>query len=83
MIDDVKFLKAYIQAIDKRFTILQLSKKLKLTYASIMNRKKSISDKTGKKLPPLTRPTKKTDAKKLNQLVAQSYSIYKSKQNAK
>jgi hypothetical protein len=48
-----------------------------------MNRKKSISDKTGKKLPPLIRPNKKLDSKKLNQLVAQSYSVYKSKQNAK
>ncbi len=67
---DEQFVQEYTKAIRRKLTLRQFAESLGVSYIRIMQRKKRIADLTGKKLPPLTRPTKVVDVEKLTQLIS-------------
>lgn len=73
-IDDIQFMNLYIKAIKQKITLKQFAESLGVSYIRIMQRKKKIFELTGRKLPPLLRPSKNNvDVAKLGRLVKNSY----------
>lgn len=80
-VNDIEFMNLYIKAIKEKITLRQFAESLGISYIRVMQRKKKIAELTGKKLPPLLRPSNNNvDVAKLDRLVRNSYSQAKQTQ---